>query len=382
MRILYLMTEPFGIGGVQSDLLTLSREFTARGHSVHVATRPGVLLDELKSRGAVFHDVDTHFGGPAGLVGAAAALRRLAREEEIEILAPQSVRTTIACWAATRLMPEAHHRAAAGRRVPIITTIHNIHNPVHFRYGGLILNACSDHVIFESHYERDRLTRSGLAAGRSEVVHSGIDTERFRPVGANPELARRYGLVPGEHVVFGIVARVSEEKGHAYLVEAFSAVHARHPRARLLIVGDGPLLAAVKRQARARGVESAIVFAGMQRDIPDHLSLFDVFVLSSTRESFPLAAREAMAGGKAVIAPRIGGCPEVVVDGETGFLFESRNVEDLSSCMMRSVDGEAYRTFGRNARARAERLFSQAQWVDGDERIYMRWITGPYAKAA
>ena len=58
MRILYLMTEPFGVGGVQSDILTLSRELTARGHSVHVATTPGVLLDELKSRGAIFHDIN------------------------------------------------------------------------------------------------------------------------------------------------------------------------------------------------------------------------------------------------------------------------------------------------------------------------------------
>jgi glycosyltransferase involved in cell wall biosynthesis len=368
------MTEPFGVGGVQSDILTLSRELTARGHSVHVATTPGILLDELKSRGAIFHDIDFHFSGPGALVRSVRALKKLVRDEEIEILAPQSVRTTITCWAGMRMIPDSYRVAATGKRLPIVTTIHNIHNPMHFRYGGFILNNCSDYVIFESHYERDRLMKSGLAADRSEVVHSGIDTDRFKPVQMNPDLARKYNLIPGEHIIFGIVARLSEEKGHNYLVEAFGRVYAQNTRARLLIVGDGPLLPDVQSQVKSGGLESVVIFTGMQRNIPDYLALFDVFVLSSTRESFPLAAREAMAAGKAVIAPRIGGCPEVVADGETGYLFESRDVDGLSASMLRIIEGDKYRQFGRNARARVERLFSQGQWVDGDERIYLQWL--------
>ena len=374
MRILYLMTEPFGVGGVQSDILTLSRELTARGHEVHVATTPGILLDELKSRGAIFHDADFHFREPRGLIRAVSLLKKLVRELAIELLAPQSVRTTVTCWTAMRLLRSGYRVPATGRRVPIVTTIHNIHNPMHFRYGGHILNRCSDHVIFESHYERDRLLASGLAAARCEVVHSGIDTDRFKPAELNPELARRYGLVPGEHVIYGIVARLSEEKGHVYLVKAFQKVHAKDPRARLLVVGDGPLLGAVQAQVTEAGLDQMVIFTGMQRNIPAYLALFDVFVLSSTRESFPLAAREAMAAGRAVIAPKIGGCPEVVADGETGLLFESANVDDLASCMTRILDGKTYERFGKNARARVETLFSQRQWVDGDERIYLDWV--------
>ncbi len=375
MRILYLMTEPFGVGGVQSDILALSRELTGRGHEVHVATTPGVLLDELRSRGAIFHDVDFHFTGARGLLRSAAALKKLVRDERIEILAPQSVRTTITAWLALRFTRDSYRVVATGKRLPIVTTIHNIHNPAHFRYGGAILNTCADYVIFESHYERDRLLSSGLKDSRSEVVHSGIDIDRFKPASTtNGDLARRYGIVPGEHIVFGIVARLSEEKGHNYLIEAFRQVRDRHPRARLLVVGDGPLLEPVKAQAAAAGLDSAVVFTGLQRNVPEHLALFDVFVLSSTRESFPLAAREAMAAGKPVVAPRIGGCPEVVADGETGFLFESRNVDQLAACMLRMIDGDAYRSLGEQARARAERLFSQRQWVDGDERIYQRWM--------
>jgi glycosyltransferase involved in cell wall biosynthesis len=207
------------------------------------------------------------------------------------------------------------------------------------------------------------------------VVHSGIDTDRFKPIAMKPELAAKYGLVPGEHVIFGIVARLSEEKGHTYLVDAFKQVHAKDPRSRLLVVGDGPLLSEVQAQVTAGGLDQVVTFTGMQRNVPDYLALFDVFVLSSTRESFPLAAREAMAAGKAVIAPRIGGCPEVVDEGQTGFLFESRDVAGLAGCMLRIVENGAYREMGEKARARVERLFSQRQWVDGDERIYLQWAS-------
>ena len=373
MRLLYLMTEPFGIGGVQSDILALSEDLVGRGHEIYVATTPGILLNELESCGAWFFEVDFHYTDVKGFMKAALALRRIIKTERIEIVAPQSVRSTLVGYFGLRALPFGYRVAATGRRPPIITTIHNIHNPTHFRYGGYLLNWCSDFVIFESHYERDRLLASGLSNAKSTVVHSGIDTGRFKPLIPDPELARRYGIDREKHRVFGIIARLSEEKGHDYLLEAFACVNREHPDTRLLIIGDGPLLAEVRAKATGLGLNNAVVFAGLQRNIPEHLAIIDVFVLSSTRESFPLAAREAMAAGKAVIAPRIGGCPEVVADGETGFLFPVRNVAELADRMRQILDKEIYVQQGQNARARVERLFSRKQWVDGDESIYLRW---------
>lgn len=373
MRIMYLMTEPFGIGGVQSDILTLSEDLTRRNHEIYVATMPGVLLDELKSKGARIVEIDFHWSSPGDFVRGAAALRRAVRECRIELVAPQSVRSSISAFAALRLLPFGYRVPVTGKRVPIITTVHNIHNPVHFRYAGAILARCADFVIFESHYERNRVMASGLAASRSAVIHSGIDTDRFVPREHDPELAARYGLDPRQHRVFGIVARLSQEKGHHYLIEAFAKVHRDRPETRLLVIGDGPLLESARAQASALRLEDAVVFTGMQRNVPDYLALLDVFVLSSTRESFPLAAREAMAAGKPVIAPRIGGCPEVVEDGVTGHLFEARNVDELARCMCRVLDDDQYRRLGTAARERVVRLFSRRSWVDGDERVYLRW---------
>jgi glycosyltransferase involved in cell wall biosynthesis len=367
------MTEPFGFGGVQTDILTLSRELIKRGYRIYVATTPGVRLDELTANGTAHLNIDFHYKGIGGLLRAITALRRAIVEHGIELLAPQSVRSTLVAWLATRLLPFSYRVAATGKRLPIVTTIHNIHSPIHFYYAGHLLQRCADYVIFESHYERNRLLASGLRADQSSVIHSGIDTDQFAPRAPDPALAARYGLRLGEHKILGIVARLSEEKGHMYLLQAFAQLHRAQPDTRLLIVGDGPLLDDVKAQAQQLGVDAAVIFAGAQRNIADHLALFDVFVLSSTRESFPLAAREAMAAARAVIAPRIGGCPEVVDHGVTGYLFESRNVADLQQCMQQLLADAQFRAFGHAARQRVERLFSQRSWLDGDDRIYQQF---------
>ncbi|MDY0331638.1 MAG: glycosyltransferase [Thiomonas sp.] len=373
MKILYLMTEPFGIGGVQSDVLTLTEDLTAKGHIVYVATTDGVLLEELIGKGAIHVDIDFHFSAPSQFLRALRQLREVVRREGIELVAPQSVRSSMVAYAAMRLMPFGYRVAGTARRVPIVTTIHNIHNPRNFKWAGRILRQSADFIIFESNYERNRLMAHGLPAEQSTVIHSGIDLDRFATATRSAEFARQYGLEPGKHLIYGIVARLSEEKGHNYLVDAFAKVVQQKPETRLLIVGDGPLLEQTRAQVARLGLQDTVIFAGMQRDIPSHLALLDVFVLSSTRESFPLSAREAMAAGRCVIAPRIGGCGEVVEDGVTGLLFTAAEVDDLAAKMLTLSDRDKVAAMSRAGRQRAERLFSRQVWVDGDEQVYLDW---------
>lgn len=371
MKVLYLMTEPFGFGGVQSDMLALGEDLSAKSHQVYVATSPGVLLDELISKGVHYVDIDFHFSSPIKFFKAARALRKVIADEAIDVLAPQSVRTTMVSFCALRLMPFFYRVKKTGKRCPIITTIHNIHNPVHFKYAGHILRTCCDFTIFESHYERNRLLASGLKESHSAVVHSGIDTDRFKPLDTDHQLAGTYGIDKSAHKVFGIVARLSEEKGHQYLLRAFQQVLVQEPNARLLIIGDGPLMDELTELHQSLELQETVIFTGAQRNIPAFLSILDVFVLASTRESFPLAAREAMAAGRAVIAPNIGGCPEVVDDENTGLLFTAADVDDLTSKMLEILGNQRYETLGRAARERVVKLFSRHQWIEGDEQIYL-----------
>lgn len=373
MKLMYLMTEPFGVGGVQSDMLALSGHLTKKGHAIFVATTPGVLLEELISTNARFVDLNFHITDPVALLHSAFTLRKVIVKEGIDVLAPQSVRTALVSFVGLRLLPFKYRVKKTGQRLPIITTIHNIHNPRYCKYGGYLLNACSDYVIFESHYERNRLIANGLHKNKSTVIHSGIDTGVFQCCTPDPKLLTQYGLDKKLHTIFGIVARLSEEKGHQYLLHAFAQLYREDKSLRLMVVGDGPLWTQTKALAKKLGIVEGVIFTGLQRNVPAYLALFDVFVLSSTRESFPLAAREAMSAGKAVIAPNIGGCSEVVEDGTTGYLFEAGNVNDLAAKMRQILCNERFVEFGRQATVRAERLFSKQQWIEADEAVYLKW---------
>ncbi|MGB0866799.1 MAG: glycosyltransferase family 4 protein [Granulosicoccaceae bacterium] len=369
MKILYLMTEPFGYGGVQSDILALSEDLTARNHEVFVATTEGELLEELKSKGAIFCPIDFNISGFGGMLAAAKALNALVEQHGIDLVAPQSVRSSLVTLLALKIM----HR---GARPPIVTTIHNIHNPVHFRYAGWLLRACADYVIFESHYERDRLLKSGLPADRSGVVHSGIDVVKYAPREPSQRILEEFSLDKTQHKTMAIVARLSEEKGHNYLLEAFAKRVEVDSNLRLLIVGDGPLRAEVEAKIDELQLHDTVTMTGARRDVDEILSVIDAFVLSSTRESFPLAAREAMAAGRAVVAPRIGGCPEVVDHEVNGYLFESRNADDLAQCIGKLTEGDTAERFGQAAREKVVTQFSRKAWVEGDEEIYLQALSG------
>jgi L-malate glycosyltransferase len=371
MKILYLMTEPFGIGGVQSDMIALSR-LNDLGHQVYVATESGDLVDELEKLGTQFVPISFNVRGLFSALRTAGKLRNFIVNNKIDMLAPQSIKTTLFSYLSLRLFPFFYK--INNKRLPIVTTIHNIHNPANFKYAGKILNTCPDYVIFESNYERDRCMASGLSSSKSVVINSGIDVDKYVVRDADTELLKEYSIDKSKNTIFGIIARLSEEKGHNYLLEAFKLVLNKIPDAKLLIVGDGPLEDEVKAYCSKLGLDNSVIFAGSRRDISEHLSILDVFVLSSTRESFPLAAREAMAAGKAVIAPNIGGCPEVVDNEKTGFLFESRNSEDLSEKMLTIIENNRYLEFGEKSRQKAVDYYSINAWVKNDEQLYLNYI--------
>ena len=373
LKLLYLMTEPLGIGGVQSDMLALSKEMTNKGHRYMLATQPGEMLSEFEANGGELFDIDFNFSGLTDFYKSVKALRKLLTEQKVDVIAPQSVRSSIVAFVATRLIPLRLFYRKGRPTLPIVTTIHNIHSPMHFKYGGWILKVCADFVIFESNYERDRLLASGLSEVNSSVVHSGIDLDKFKVMPPSESLLKKYSIDKKKQIVLGIVARLSEEKGHQYLLQAFKIIQAETPNSMLMVVGDGPLKEQHESFSQSLGLSDSVIFTGSQRNVKEYLSIFDAFVLSSTRESFPLAAREAMAAGRAVIAPRIGGCGEVVADGETGFLFESANVDDLANKMRVLIRDRRFEDMGIAARKRAENFFSVPVWVEGDEEIYKRF---------
>ena len=163
------------------------------------------------------------------------------------------------------------------------------------------------------------------------------------------------------------VARLDEQKGHRYLLEAAAQV----PEAQFVLAGDGPLRATLEAQARSLGVEDRVKFLGYRSDIADLLADCDVFVLPSLYEGLPLSILEAMSAGKPVIATHIGGTDEAVIAGETGLLVPPADSAALAAAIRSLLtDRPLAQRLATAGRARVAQEFSAAKMVQQVIAVY------------
>ncbi len=165
-------------------------------------------------------------------------------------------------------------------------------------------------------------------------------------------------------------------KGHRFLLEAMPEILRRWPKARLLVIGRGELEVVLKEQVERLAIGANVHFLGMRPDVPRLLSLLDVFVLPSLSEGLSLALLEAMASGKPVVATRVGGNPELIDHGKTGFLIQPEDEKDLAAHLLNLLsDPGMMQQFGRQASERVREHFSMGQMVDRYRDLYARLST-------
>jgi glycosyltransferase involved in cell wall biosynthesis len=197
---------------------------------------------------------------------------------------------------------------------------------------------------------RDELQRDGYRG--LEVVARGVDTRLFSPARRNPALRRQWGAVDQEPVVI-YVGRIAPEKNLPLVLSAFASMRRRVPRARLVLVGDGPARAQMQR------LHPEHVFAGMRtgEDLATHYASADVFLFPSMTETFGNVTVEAMASGLAVVAYDYAAAREHLVHGDNGVLVPFGQADAFESEAARLIgDAERIRRLGRNARQTAERI--------------------------
>ncbi len=183
-------------------------------------------------------------------------------------------------------------------------------------------------AVAQSH-ARYLAEHEGCPSDRIYVIPNGVDTQRFRPRPKSSSLAENLGIPPTAPVV-GIVAALRPEKNHELFLAAARQVSQARPDALFLVVGDGPRRAFLQQLAADLGLADRVRFTGNRSDVPEVLSLLDVFVLSSHMEANPLSILEAMATGKPVVATWVGSIPENVQDGKTGFLVPPGHAQSLA----------------------------------------------------
>jgi len=176
-----------------------------------------------------------------------------------------------------------------------------------------------DLIVANAAVIKQRLvSQAGVRASKVRVIHDGVPVEALPGQDQTRTIRRQLGL-NGDDLVVGLVATLRPVKGVDCLIEAATLLE---PSIQFVIVGDGPLRTTLEQQAQILGLEERVHFLGYQPDPISIIPTFDVGVLSSYSEGFPRTVLEYMACGRPVVATLVGGVPECVVDGETGYLVE------------------------------------------------------------
>ena len=210
------------------------------------------------------------------------------------------------------------------------------------------------------------------------TIHSGIDLNQFNPEnikGNHKDLRRVLGLHEDDFVV-GSVGRIAPIKGHEYLIQAAPSIVKKIPRAKFLIVGDGPMRYEMEALATQLGLDEQVFFLGMREDVPELLSIMDAFVLPSRNEGMGRALVEAMAMGLPCVATSVGGVPEVVTDGETGLLVPAEEPKALAEAITRlAKDAELSKRLAQAAQRRALSAFGAQTMVNQISAVYQNFIS-------
>jgi glycosyltransferase involved in cell wall biosynthesis len=177
-----------------------------------------------------------------------------------------------------------------------------------------------DRVVCVSDGQAQKVRRAGVAEAQVRVIRNAIFTDRF---GEPDEPGRAFlqgFFARPRRLLIGAAGRLSPEKGYCHLVDAAAEVVRAHPDAGFLLFGDGPLHGALARQILQLNLQDHFILAGFRDDLDRWLPNFDLFVLPSYTEGLPNVVLEAFASRVPVVATAVGGTPEVIEDGQSGFL--------------------------------------------------------------
>lgn len=391
------MAEPLNVGiicyptyGGSGIIATeIGAALAARGHRVHVVSYDVPARWEARAANLFFHAVEVRdyplFPHAQYALALASRLVDVARWERLDLLHVH--------YAVPHATSAYLARQVLGPGAPkVITTLHGTDitlvgsDPTYLPITRFSILA-SDLVTAPSEYlraaSRERLDLPAEAP--IEVIPNFVDTARFAPA-ARRDRARLCPLFSRAGAAAQALCDASRVLVHISnfralkrvgdVVEVFARVAAQTP-AVLVMVGDGPDRVAAEARVRERGLAERVTFVGKQENFVDWLPHADAFLLPSETESFGLAALEALSCGVPVVASAVGGLPEVVADGECGFLHPVGAVADMAASVLRLfTDGALHARLAAAARARALARFRMEPAIDRYEAAYRRVLGG------
>lgn len=366
MTPVLLMVYSLGTGGTERQLTEIARSLDRTRYQVHVGCfHKGMRADELETAGIpILHLPVRSFLKPSALRGAWLLIRYLHRHR---IRMVHTFDYPLNCFGVL---------VAVVARTPTILSSQRAHReltpPLYWKILRITDRLVKGIVVNSDSVRRDMVERERVPAARLHLCYNGIDTSRFRP-----EARKRMGALADAKLVIGVVCVLRPEKGLSILIRAFASVRERYAGAQLAIVGSGPELGKLQALAHELGIQGQVHFEPATANVPAWLRSIDIFVLPSLSEALSNSLMEAMACGCACIASRTGGNPELIVENETGLLFETGNADDLAQKLDLLARNPDLKTrFGQAATERIENQFSLSASVRRMQEIYEGALAG------
>lgn len=362
------------MGGIENYILTLCEHVDRDAFKVTIVCATEDTQEILQRTAAMnvqVHALETPSEGKRIVMylKRLLALTRLLRHEQVDILHLHSMSYTgvnaiiAGVLARVPVMIETHHQGAIAKPSTMMETI-----------ALMLKRRWITQFIALYTAQAERLASIGIPAERVVVVPSGIDVSKFNldsiPAAGEPSRFR-----------LGMVTRIAEGKGHKELVAAIAELVQRYPHLHVTMIGDGPLRPAVEQQIRECGLEHVIELTGWvpNHEVPALLRATHAIVLPSYfwGEAFPVTLMEGMAMGLPAIGTRWAGIPDLIIDGETGFLIEPGNVPALVRAIEQLIcDPALTAAMGRQAKARVHRLFDARMLGQTMRTLYVQCLPG------
>jgi len=359
------------------DFVKLGKKLAKRGHNLSVVTSIRTVDKPEQVENVKILEIKpciTLYKLPRILTFPFPAIYKIVKRQDVKIVHLLNDLSTNAAFASiiSRItdIPFVYTIQGPGTRLnhPLVDTVITVY---HHTVERWIVNRAHK-VILLSNSLVSAAQELGVEKSRMAVVPSGIDSHRFNSerseVKEKADFLRNQ-LEIGDSVVLGFVGRLVPAKGLEVFFSAVKQIQDKHHNITVLIVGDGALRK--KLEAIAKELKVRTIFTGWKRDTLAYYSLMDIFVLPSFYEGLANVLLEAMAMKKAVVATKVGGNPDVILNGENGFLVPAGDSKQMASALKQLIEDDNLRArIGKSNRQKVEKSFSWDMTVERIERIY------------
>ncbi|MFA5092643.1 MAG: glycosyltransferase family 4 protein [Candidatus Omnitrophota bacterium] len=358
MRILFIANH-LNVGGITSYLLTLTSGLKEKGYDIYLASSGGEWADKFSVLGIkhIYLPLKTKQAVSPNIIFSFFRLKKEIKNLKIDLIHTHSRTTQVLGDLLSRTLGVVH-----------IFTCHGFFKP---KLSRRLFPCWGKGVIAISQEVKEHLINDlKLDAKKIAVINNGIDVKKFGDAGTR-NLVRKNLKIESNDFLVGIIARLSDVKGHLYLIQAMQKVMQSFSNVKLLIVGQGKMQDFLVREVDSLGIKSNVIFLAKADNTQDLLSAMDVFVMPSLQEGLGLALMEAMAGGLAVVGSAVGGIKTLIQDKANGLLVAATDVSGLVKAITQLLDNPQMRAeLGKNAQKFIIDNFSKTKMVNQTEEFY------------